>query len=43
MFGLAFLKTKSLALPLGLHFMANFMQENFRLYTYQVRKYILKL
>jgi len=26
MFGLAFLKTKSLAMPLGLHFMANFMQ-----------------
>lgn len=26
MFGLAFIKTKSLAMPLGLHFMANFMQ-----------------
>ncbi len=26
MFGIAFIKTKSLALPLGLHFMANFMQ-----------------
>lgn len=26
MFGLAFLKTKSLAMPIGLHFMANFMQ-----------------
>lgn len=26
MFGLAFLKTKSLAMPVGLHFMANFMQ-----------------
>lgn len=26
MFGLAFLKTKSLAMPLGLHFISNFMQ-----------------
>lgn len=26
MFGIAFIKTKSLAMPLGLHFMANFMQ-----------------
>lgn len=26
MFGLAFIKTKSLALPMGIHFMANFMQ-----------------
>ena len=26
MFGLAFIRTKSLAMPLGLHFMANFMQ-----------------
>lgn len=26
MFGIAFLKTKSLAMPLGLHFMANYMQ-----------------
>lgn len=26
MFGVAFIKTKSLAMPLGLHFMANFMQ-----------------
>jgi len=25
-FGLAFIRTKSLAMPLGLHFMANFMQ-----------------
>lgn len=26
MFGLAFIKTKSLAMPVGIHFMANFMQ-----------------
>jgi len=26
MFGIAFIKTKSLAMPLGLHFMANYMQ-----------------
>ena len=26
MFGFAFIKTKSLAMPLGLHFMANYMQ-----------------
>ncbi|HSN49402.1 MAG TPA: CPBP family intramembrane glutamic endopeptidase [Flavobacterium sp.] len=26
MFGIAYLKTKSLAMPIGLHFMANFMQ-----------------
>ena len=26
MFGIAFIKTKSLAMPLGLHFMSNFMQ-----------------
>lgn len=26
MFGIAFIKTKSLAMPMGLHFMANFMQ-----------------
>lgn len=26
MFGVAFIKTKSMAMPLGLHFMANFMQ-----------------
>ncbi|MBV5314572.1 MAG: CPBP family intramembrane metalloprotease [Prolixibacteraceae bacterium] len=26
LFGIAFIKTKSLAMPLGLHFMANFMQ-----------------
>jgi membrane protease YdiL (CAAX protease family) len=26
LFGLAFIKTNSLAMPLGLHFMANFMQ-----------------
>lgn len=26
MFGLAFIKTKSLAMPIGLHFMANYMQ-----------------
>lgn len=29
MFGIAFIKTKSLAMPLGLHFMANFMQGTF--------------